>query len=95
MEPATWQPPKRVSSHVFTLDHDALLDYDEATIMAQLHEKLAAEGERLLRLLPPAPHGHTWQPDIELLQDLSSIGQEVRARLSYRLVRDSRPNFWR
>lgn len=91
-----WKRPERLVSHVFELDRFEMLDVPEADLISEIHAKLAAENERLLRLLPDAPHGWHWEGDVEFSEEIgSNFSGEIKARVVYRCVRDSRGNSWR
>ena len=51
-------PVARLDSHVFNVPHNWMADID--SFVEDLSRKVAAESERLLRLVPKPPVGYRW-----------------------------------
>lgn len=86
MEPATWPAPKRLTSHVFELTDEQLMDRMGDSV-GELTAKLAAENERMLRLLPDPPHGYRWEGEVEI--NTEDIARDmIKARVVYRSKRN-------
>ena len=74
----------RRASERLDFTHEQLLNSAMADMVADVERKLMAEHERMARVLPPAPEGMAWHPEIQTSTDFASF--ENRAEITMRIV---------
>ncbi|AUX82880.1 hypothetical protein PBI_RACCOON_44 [Microbacterium phage Raccoon] len=77
----------RLTSHVFRYDEASLVSAigKPSPLAKDLNDKLAAEQQRLERLLPDPPPGYHWVWEIQTSQDNARFFGSVQYRVVYKL----------